>query len=103
MTTQEKFSLILKKYQDLENKVQDGCADPKEFAVIAKEYSDMKVIVEAIKTWQDLHKQIDDLNEMACDDKDLEMQSLAKSRTCGGKRQNIGSNVANTKTINTKR
>ena len=79
MSLSQKLDTVLKKYEDLENQLNEGCADPKEFGKISKEYSDMGPVVVEIKTYQTAVKEFADLEEIIADKSgDAELRELAE-------------------------
>ena len=64
MSLNKKFAQILEKFISLEQKLNDGFKDQKDFASASKEYSDMEPIVIKIKKLESYFEQIEQLNEM---------------------------------------
>ncbi len=86
MSFSEKLNSIVKKFNDLENKLQDPSALGQGYAKISKEHSDMIPVVELIHEYQKVEKEIIETKEAleAKPEKDMkemleeELQTLTK-------------------------
>ncbi len=55
---------IVSKYKKLENQLNESIQDREEYIVVSKEYSELKPVVKQINTFNNLSKEISDLNQM---------------------------------------
>ena len=69
MISEDRLMQIVQRFQFLEAKMADG-ADGAEIAALAREYSDLKPVVEQIETWQQIRSDIADAQDML-DDPDM--------------------------------
>lgn len=74
-----KLNEILERFQYLEAKIAEGC-EPSELAVLAKEYSDLKPVVEGITEYKAILSAISDATEIA---NDPEMKDIAEEELRG--------------------
>lgn len=79
MDYRENFTAVLKRYKSLGDTLSHGCDDPKAFAKLSKEYSDLGDVAEKITTYL---KMLDDRDEMETiledAQQDSEMKKLAE-------------------------
>lgn len=69
---------ILQKYQDLEADLNGGKLDNKELALISKEYSNLKPIIEKLNRYLKAHENIKYLQQVIDTEQDLELKSIAE-------------------------
>lgn len=80
MSLATKLDNIIKRHDELRDALSTSTvSDPQEFAKLSKEYSDLTSLCEAILIFQNLYKEIGDLQQMiAAPDTDPEMREMAK-------------------------
>ncbi len=66
MISEDRLMQIVQRFQFLEAKMADG-ADASDIAALAREYSDLKPVVEQIETWQQIRSDIADAQDMLAD------------------------------------
>ncbi len=74
MISEDRLLQIVQRFQFLEAKMADG-ADASDIAALAREYSDLKPVVEQIETWQQIRSDIADAQDML---NDPDMKELAE-------------------------
>ncbi len=72
----EKLEGIVKKFDELEKKLQDPSALGQNFAKISKEHSDMSEVVGIINEYLKVKKELDEIQEMLKDTDDKEMTEM---------------------------
>ena len=76
----EKVHNLIKKHNELEEKLASGDIDKKKYAEISKEYSDLNEIIEHVKKYLSFNKDAEDLNIIINDkNSDMEMKEFAES------------------------
>ncbi len=80
MSFQESLDRVLARHEDLAQQLSAGAADdPKKFAQLSKEYSDLESVVAGIRELRAAQKEAADLQELLDDpDSDAEMRELAE-------------------------
>ena len=74
----EKVHNLIKKHNELEEKLASGDIDKKKYAEISKEYSDLNDIIKQAKEYLSYQKDTEDLNNIINDKKsDTEMKEFA--------------------------
>ena len=68
---------IVSKYKKLENQLNESIQDREEYIVVSKEYSELKPVVKQINTFNNLSKEISDLNQMI-ESEEQELVEIAK-------------------------
>jgi peptide chain release factor 1 len=80
MISLEKLESIIKRYNDLETSLSKTDIDKKEFVKNSKEYSSIGEIIEAVKSFAQLHKDKEDLKKILDDKKsDKEIKEMAEA------------------------
>ena len=74
----EKIQKIVDKHNDLEKKLSTGNVDPKNFAKLSKDYSDLSNIVNIARSYLRFDDEKKDLEQMLDDKNDHEMNILAE-------------------------
>ena len=83
----KQFSIILEKFKLIENSLNNmNNVDSNELIKLNREYSELRPIVEKIQEYNDLQKDILNLNELV-KDKDLEISKIAESELIEKKNQ----------------
>ena len=77
MIKAEELEKIIEKYKELEIKLNASIKDQEEFIRVSKEYSDLKPIISNINKFNDLNKEIKDLQNLVMGDDD-EISQIAK-------------------------
>jgi peptide chain release factor 1 len=72
----ENLNNLVKKHQDLSQKLLDPSSLGNDFARISKEYSDLGPIVEIINDYTKAKKDLDEVSEMLASGKDKEMKEM---------------------------
>ena len=76
----DKVRNLIKKHNELEEKLASGDIDKKKYAEISKEYSDLNEIIEHVKKYLSFNKDAEDLNNIINDkNSDKEMKEFAES------------------------
>ena len=80
MSIEEKLDAVVARYEDLARTMAAGAAaDPRAFAVMSKEYSELGPVVEKIRAYRHARAELADLEEMLADpETDAEMRVLAQ-------------------------
>lgn len=76
MSFSAKLDSIIKKFQELENKLQDPSALGQDFAKISKEHADLSEIVDLANQYKKYEKELGDLDEELKNIDDKEMKEL---------------------------
>ena len=77
MIKEEELEKIVSKYMNLEDQLNASIKDRDEFILISKEYSELKPIVEQINIFNELNKEIIDLNQII-ENEEHELVDIAK-------------------------
>ena len=77
MLLDNKFTQILKNYNDIETKLSSGNLDSKKYAQLSKEFSELTPLANKIKRVEKLSIELSDLDELLMSD-DTEMIKVAK-------------------------
>ena len=64
MIKSDELEKIVSKYKKLEDQLNVSIKDRDEFILVSKEYSELKPIVEQINIFNELNKEISDLNQI---------------------------------------
>tara|TARA_B100000401_G_scaffold84040_1_gene53266 strand:+ start:14 stop:1063 length:1050 start_codon:yes stop_codon:yes gene_type:complete len=75
---------IVSKYKKLENQLNESIQDREEYIVVSKEYSELKPVVKQINTFNNLSKEISDLNQMI-ESEEQELVEIAKKELIDAK------------------
>ncbi len=76
----DKIHNLIKKHNELEEKLASGDIDKKKYAQTSKEYSDLNEIIEYAKKYLSFKKDAEDLNNIINDESsDMEMKEFADS------------------------
>ena len=76
----DKIHNLIKKHNELEEKLASGDIDKKKYAQTSKEYSDLNEIIEYVKKYLSFKKDAEDLNNIITDESsDMEMKEFADS------------------------
>ena len=76
----DKIHNLIKKHNELEEKLAFGDIDKKKYAQTSKEYSDLNEIIEYVKKYLSFKKDAEDLNNIINDENsDMEMKEFAES------------------------
>jgi len=76
----DKIHNLIKKHNELEEKLASGDIDKKKYAQTSKEYSDLNEIIEYVKKYLSFKKDAEDLNNIINDESsDMEMKEFADS------------------------
>ncbi|WP_036283592.1 peptide chain release factor 1 [Methylocystis sp. ATCC 49242] len=85
MFAQDKLDLILRRYDEIGEKLAGG-ADGQTFVALSRERATLDDVVDAIRAWRDAQREVDDLAAMLADSSlDPEMRALAESETDGAR------------------
>jgi peptide chain release factor 1 len=88
MYSQQKLDLILRRYDELGEKLSAG-ADGAAFVALSRERATLNDVVEAIRGWRAAQNEVDDLDAMLADASlDADMRALAEAEV-GGARQRL--------------
>lgn len=87
MSFSQKLDGIIKKFKDLEAKLQDPSSLGQNFAKISKEHADLSEIVELAHEYQKTQKELDDLKEAIPETSDKEMKDLMEEEKYNLERQ----------------
>ncbi len=88
MSFSNKLDSIIKKFKDLENKLQDPSGLGQEFAKISKEHSDLTEIVTLAEQYKKSEKELNDIEEDLKTLDDKEMKDLMEEE-----KQNLENNI----------
>lgn len=79
MFAQDKLDLILRRYEEIGEKLASG-ADGQSFVALSRERATLDDVVEAIRGWRDAEREVTDLEAMIADSStDADMRSLAEA------------------------
>ncbi|MCC3245241.1 peptide chain release factor 1 [Methylocystis sp. WRRC1] len=85
MFAQDKLDLILRRYDEIGEKLAGG-ADGQTFVALSRERATLDDVVDAIRAWRDAQREVDDLAAMLADSSlDPEVRALAESETDGAR------------------
>tara|TARA_Y100001970_G_scaffold204445_1_gene248935 strand:+ start:433 stop:1488 length:1056 start_codon:yes stop_codon:yes gene_type:complete len=77
MIKEEELEKIVSKYRKLEDQLNASIKDRDEFILVSKEYSELKPVVEQINIFNELNKEIIDLNQII-ENEEHELVDIAK-------------------------
>ena len=77
MIKAEELEKIVSKYKKLENQLNESIQDREEYIAVSKEYSELKPVVNQINIFNNLSKEIADLNQMI-ESEEQELVEIAK-------------------------
>ena len=77
MIKEEELEKIVSKYKNLEDQLNASIKDRDEFILVSKEYAELKPIVEQINVYNELNKEIVDLNQII-ENEEQELVDIAK-------------------------
>ncbi len=78
MLPQDKLDLILRRHDELSDKLSAG-ASGQEFVALSRELADLDSLVDAIRSWRDARRDLDGVDAMLADaGTDAEMRALAE-------------------------
>ncbi len=77
MIKAEELEKIVAKYKKLENQLNESIQDREEYIAVSKEYSELKPVVNQINIFNNLSKEITDLNQMI-ESEEQELVEIAK-------------------------
>ena len=80
-----KLDEVVERFEDLTRTLSEVASDPKAFAKVAKERSDLETVVETYRTYKDVSAEIED-NQLLLEDKDHDIRDMA-SEELGGLRK----------------
>ncbi|GLI91677.1 peptide chain release factor 1 [Methylocystis echinoides] len=79
MFAQDKLDLILRRYEEIGEKLASG-ADGQSYVALSRERATLDDVVEAIRGWRDAEREVTDLEAMIADSSmDADMRSLAEA------------------------
>ncbi|MGE5368346.1 MAG: peptide chain release factor 1 [Chloroflexota bacterium] len=85
MFAQDKLDLILRRYDEIGEKLSSG-ADGQSFVALSRERATLDDVVAAIRAWRDAEREVKDLDAMLADASlDSEMRALAEAEVDGAR------------------